>query len=77
MHRDSAPAGILMAAEREAIEQGFLEFCTGIRDRDTAMARYARLDAEFILMTGELRGLLERLEEVFALAGGEDQPAPF
>lgn len=35
----------------------------------------ARLDAEFILMTGELRGLLERLEEVFALSGG-DPSAP-
>lgn len=40
----------------------------------------ARLDAEFILMTGELRALLERLAEVFALAGGSEgdgQPAPF
>ena len=31
----------------------------------------ARFDAEFVIMTHELRGLLERIEELFGLNGGE------
>jgi recombination associated protein RdgC len=31
----------------------------------------ARFDAEFVMMTGELRGLLQQVEELFGLNGGE------
>jgi len=61
-----------LALKRLRLADGLTEGLEEIDDEDPS----ARLDAELALLALELRGLIERLTEVFGLAAGADQTAP-